>query len=152
MESRAMVLLGALVASVVGCSAGSGDPSRAGVGTTSSAAVPACEIDPYYCANEPFAVGAWRGDDGPFSALVLSNQLCSDRAFCFVGALADGTRIEGEYFDRPQLSLFSWSGGGQAFEGYAVQGDVLTFYAGPEGQHRSGGDAAQRAVLVLTGV
>lgn len=127
----------ALIAGAVGllaCSAEEREsPPEVSWMANGTQSVPACSIDPYYCSAEPFALGAWAGDTGPFAALVLSDQLCGDRGYCFVGRLTNGTRVEGWYFDRPQLVLFSWSGGAQMFEGYDVQGDVLTFYAGPEG-------------------
>lgn len=129
--TRAVIAMCALGATLMACSAG--DPSNGAAATTRSAVVPACEYDPYYCDNAPFAMGAWVGDSGPFAALVLTDKLCSDRGYCFAGALADGTHIEGDYFDKPQRTLFSWSGGSKVFEGYDVVGDVLTFYAGPEG-------------------
>jgi hypothetical protein len=130
---RGLIASYALAGGLLACAVEPGEPTSDALGASSAAtSVLACQFDPYYCYSEPFALGAWVGDTGPFAALVLSDQLCGDYGFCFVGDLTNGTRIEGYYFHRPQLAHFSWSGSGRGFEGYSVAGNILTFYAGPE--------------------
>ncbi len=124
------VTMGLVAAMAMACSAApEGD-----LGTTRAASVPACQTEPYACENAPFATGAWIGDTGPFAALVLSDQLCSDSGYCFTGDLADGTRLDGDYFHRPELVRFHWPDTGLLFQGFSVQNDVLTLYKGPEGR------------------
>lgn len=120
----------------LGLFACTGDPEPAATIPTPESrvtSVPACQIEPFYCWAEPFALGAWRGTSGPFGSLVLSDQLCGDYGFCFVARLVDGSRIEGAYFDAPQLVRFTWDGGQLGFVGQSTEGDVLTIWSGPEG-------------------
>ena len=107
-----------------------GTPSAEFSQPTQVQTLPACKdgSDSYWCSASPLTPGAWSGTNGPFADAVFSNTVCADDGYCMFGHLADGTRIDGTYYVRPEMFVIAWSGGRMVMLPPVIDGSSLQLF------------------------